>query len=85
MFPNPPFNMAPQSMCGAAQATGGPKAHLLHSSPPRLEAGPSQSSPCQSPGLSACRVEALGSSHSVMQTASYHCLALFKGAAVGVL
>lgn len=27
-----------------------PQAHLLHSSPPRLEAGPSQSSTCLSPG-----------------------------------
>lgn len=85
MFPNPPFcSSTPervQSSTGHGWSRGSPPSFL--SSKAGGRAFPVLTMPVPRP---AClQGGALGPSHSVMQTASYHCLALFKGTAAGVL
>lgn len=85
MFPNPPFcSSTPervQSSTGHGWTRGSPPSFL--SSKAGGRAFPVLTLPVPRP---AClQGGALGPSHSVMQTASCHCLALCKGTAAGVL
>ena len=85
MFPNPPFSSGTservQSSTGHGWIGGSPPSFL--SSKAGGRAFPVLTLPVPRP---AClQGGALGPSHSMMQTASYHCLALFKGTAAGVL
>lgn len=85
MFPNPPFSSGtPErvwSSTGHGWSRGSPPSFL--SSKAGGRAFPVLTLPVPRP---AClQGGALGPSHSMMQTASYHCLALFKGTAAGVL
>lgn len=85
MSPNPPFSSGTpervRSSTGLGWTRGSPPSFL--SSKAGGRAFPVLTLPVPRP---AClQGGALGPSHSVMQTASYHCLALFKGTAAGVL
>lgn len=85
MFPNPPFSSGSpervRSSTGHGWTRGSPPSFL--SSKAGGRAFPVLTLPVPRP---AClQGGALGPSHSVMQTASCHCLALFKGTAAGVL
>lgn len=85
MSPNPPFSSGTpervRSSTGLGWTLGSPPSFL--SSKAGGRAFPVLTLPVPRP---AClQGGALSPSHSVMQTASCHCLALFKGTAAGVL